>query len=153
MVPFSVFFFALLFSYHSFVLPVFALPVQQEVAAGEASFRQVDENTLHITASDHSIIQYSSFNIRQNETVEFFLPDARSFSLNEVLGGGMTEIAGTLKANGNLLLVNPGGFHFTSSARVNAGGLITSTHPIAAGDFLAGRYIFSGVDKARPGAS
>ena len=126
---------------------VYALPAGYQVEVGQATFNQ-DGNTLNITASDNSIIQYQSFNIALDETVNITLPSIDSFSLNRVMGGEMTEIFGNLFANGNLILVNNVGFHFGSTANVDVGGLIASTHNISNADFLAGNYLFSGVEGA-----
>ena len=106
---------------------VYALPQDPSVSHGEAKFDQVDAQTLNITASNKSIINYSSFNIGRAETVNFHLPSVSAFSLNRVLGNSVSRIRGTLTANGNLILVNPKGIFFGSSANVNVGGLIAST--------------------------
>jgi len=124
---------------------VYALPTGQEVVSGTATFDQVGGTTLNITASADSIINYASFDIAQDEVVNFLLPTIDAFSLNRILGGGASEILGTLTSNGNLILVNAGGFYFGSAANINVGGLIASTHEIANADFLAGNYIFAGL--------
>ena len=90
-----------------------ALPTGENVVAGTADFQRLDQ-TLNITASDQSIIEYSNFDIGTDETVNFFLPSTDSFSLNRILGGLQSNILGSLTANGNLLFVNAAGFYFGS---------------------------------------
>ncbi len=125
--------------------PAYSIPVGWEVLEGEASFN-LDGNTLNITASDDSIIQYGSFDIGINETVNFFLPTADAFSLNRVIGGSGSSILGNLFSNGNIILINTSGLHFGNMANVDVAGLIASTHGLANADFLAGNYLFSGVN-------
>ncbi len=124
-----------------------ALPEDPQVVEGEASFHAVDEQTLHINASDRSIIQYESFNIGENETVQFFLPDSQASSLNRILRNGASDIAGNLLANGKILLVNSNGIQFGPTARVETGGFIASALNIRNQDFLEGRFLFSGTDQ------
>ncbi len=131
----------------------YPLPEVQEVASGTATFEQPSESTLNITASNQSIINYNSFNIGAGETVNFILPSADSFSLNRILGGGMSEISGNLFANGNLVLVNSDGFHFANTANIEVGGLIASTQNITNENFLAGNYIFAGLQGTDPSHS
>src|SRR5262245_23892323 len=128
-----------------FFLPrlAFGLPTDAEVVSGSAVFEQADDSTLNVTVSGNSIINYGSFNIAENETVNFFFPTLDAFSLNRVTGGGPSNILGTLTANGNLILVNTNGFNFGPSANVSVGGLIASAHDISNANFLAGNYIFS----------
>jgi filamentous hemagglutinin family protein len=124
----------------------YCLPQGTQVVEGTASFEQVDSSTLNITAGENSILEYSSFDIAAGESVNFFLPTINSFSLNRILGSTPTTIAGTLTANGNLILVNLHGFEFSNTASVNVGGLIVSTHDITNNNFLSGNYIFAGTD-------
>ena len=123
---------------------LYSLPQGEEVIEGSATFN-TSGNTLDVTASDNAIIQYTSFNIAQGETVNFLLPGSDAMVLNRILGGGTSEIYGTLTANGNIVLINENGFYFGATSMVNVGGLIASTHNITNANFLAGNYLFSGL--------
>src|SRR5689334_16888151 len=92
--------------FFAFSQRAYALPTGQEVVSGTATFEQVNDTTLNITTSANSIINYQSFNIGANETVNFFLPTLDAFTLNRVTGGSTSNILGNLNANGNLVLVN-----------------------------------------------
>ena len=87
----------------------YPLPTGEEVISGTATFEQINENTLNITATDQAILEFQSFDIGLQETVNFFLPTIESTTLNRILGG-QTSILGTLTANGNLILINTDGF-------------------------------------------
>ncbi len=127
---------------------LFALPEGNEVISGEATFVKVNNNTLNVTASSNSIINYQSFNIAQNETVNVILPNVDSFLLNRVIGSNPTEIYGSLIANGNLVLVNPNGILFGPTANLAVGGLIASTRDITNQNFLNGQYLFGNTDQS-----
>lgn len=120
-----------------------ALPSDPTVVSGQAQFEHVNSNTLNIKASANSILEYSSFNIGQGETVNFFLPSADSFSLNRILGGSMSDISGNLFSNGNLILTNMFGFNFGATSNIETHGLIASTLNIGNENFLAGNYTFT----------
>lgn len=142
------------FIFFLFAPCTYALPSQEQVISGDATFeRSLDGTTLNITTSQHAIIEYNSFNIDVHESVNFNMPSTDSFSLNRVMGGQTSRILGSLKANGNLILVNPSGFYFGGQAQVEAHGLMVSTHDIRNADFLAGNYIFSSAHAGAAGSS
>lgn len=91
-------------------------------------------NTLAITqtqsASNRGLIEWSSFSIGSAARVTISQPNAQSLLVNRVTGSGngpsASEIHGSLSANGRVLLVNPAGVMFGSSAQVSAGSLVAS---------------------------
>ena len=121
-----------------------ALPGDPTVVSGTATFENIDPQTLQITASGNSIIEFGSYNIGASEAVIYVLPNASASTLSRVIGGSATSIYGSLSANGTLFLVNVSGITFGSTARVNVGGLVASTLPINNADFLAGNFRFDG---------
>ncbi|MDH4378662.1 MAG: filamentous hemagglutinin N-terminal domain-containing protein [Vampirovibrionales bacterium] len=124
--------------------PCFALPTGYEVVSGEATFVQNGSNTLNINATtDNVIIHYQTFNVGTNEFIHFNLPSASSSVLNQVLGGGASQILGQLTSNGQVYLVNPAGIQFGPAAQVNVGALVASTLNMKDADFLAGKMVFS----------
>jgi len=131
-----------------FLLPLpsaYSLPVGEKIVEGKANFER-SGTTLNVTASDRSIVEWQSFDIGINEGVNFVLPSSEAFSLSRIGESGMSQIAGQLTVNGNLILVNPNGFHFAPTAEVNAGGLIVSAHDITNSDFLSGEYRFAALE-------
>jgi len=129
-----------------FLQPLGAAPARAEIAgqqvvSGTATFDQSGTTTT-ITASDGAIINYSQFNIPQNEQFHFIQPSADARVLNRVQGDA-THIDGGLYANGIVYIVNPAGIFFGSSAVVNVGGLYAAAGNISNEDFLAHRDSFT----------
>lgn len=96
-------------------------------------------NTLAITqtqsASNRGLIEWSSFSIGSAARVTITQPNAQSLLVNRVTGAGngptASEIHGAMTANGRVLLVNPAGVIFGSSAQVNTGSLVASAIDLA----------------------
>ena len=62
----------------SSVSVVYALPQGATVESGSATVTQKNATTLDITAANNTIINFSSFNIAQNETVDITMPSNTS---------------------------------------------------------------------------
>ncbi|EBV1275957.1 filamentous hemagglutinin, partial [Salmonella enterica subsp. enterica serovar Oranienburg] len=77
-------------------------------------------------------------------------PDSSSVALNRVTGASGSQIMGTLKANGQVFILNPNGVLFGKDARVSVAGLVASTKNINTADFMKGQYTLSG--EGNPGA-
>ena len=121
-----------------------AAPAGGTVVAGNASITSTPGNTTINQTSQNAALNWQSFDIALGESVRFVQPDSSSVALNRVVGADPSRILGNLSANGKVFLVNPNGILFGSGARVSVGGLVASTRNIDDGDFLAGRYEFSG---------
>ena len=127
-------------------LPVtWAGPEGAQVINGDVSIQQGAYNTS-ITASDKAIINYSSFDIAQSETVQFIQPSNSASVLNRILSANPTNIDGTLLANGRVFFVNPAGVYIGNGARINVNQLVASGLNISNPDFVNGRYNFVGGD-------
>jgi len=122
---------------------VLAGPEGAQVVNGQVSFQQSGYNTT-ITASDKSIINYSSFDIARPEIVQFIQPGSSASVLNRILSANPTNINGTLLANGRVFFVNPAGVYFGAGARVNVNQLVASGLNITNSDFINGQYNFAG---------
>lgn len=83
-------------------------------------------NTMTITGAANNVINWQSFSIAKNETVNF---DANNY-LNLVTGPDISNIYGTLSGGGHIFLVNPNGILFGSGAVINVGALTASTAPL-----------------------
>ncbi|MEW6170284.1 MAG: filamentous hemagglutinin N-terminal domain-containing protein [Candidatus Omnitrophota bacterium] len=128
-----------------FTQSLYALPQDPEVVEGQASFDYSTPDKLQVTASsEKTIINYASFNIAQNEWVNFILPSVTASILNRVIGNISSEILGKLTSNqGTLMLVNTAGINIAKDALIQAGGnLVLSTLDIPNQDFLSNHYIF-----------
>ena len=136
-------------------LPAAALagPEGGVVAAGTGTIARPDAQTTNIhQSSQHLILNWDSYNIRANETVNYRQPNAQAEALNRIHSQNPSHIYGRLNANGQVLLVNPNGVFFKPGARVNVGGLLASGLNITDQDFLAGKYHFKQAGDTPPGA-
>lgn len=120
-----------------------ALPVAPTVINGTVNFG-TSGNTLTITNSLNSIINWQAFSIAANETVRFNQQSALSSVLNRVTGADPSQILGALQSNGKVFLINPNGIIFGQGSRIDVGGLVASSLGISNQDFMAGSYRFTG---------
>lgn len=105
----------------------FALPTGWEVIEGNATF-EVSDNVLTITSTaDKTVINYISFNLSSGETINFIMPGAGGTIINQVIGGGISNIAGTINANGTIGIINTAGIAIANSAQINAASFLAST--------------------------
>jgi filamentous hemagglutinin family protein len=130
------------FGVHAQVPPPAALPAGGRVVAGQAAISQSGSNMLIQQDSAKAILNWNSFNIGSQASVVFQQPSASAIALNRVLGTDPSAIYGSLRANGQVFLINPSGVVFGAGARVDVGGLVASTLNIRDEDFLAGNYRF-----------
>jgi filamentous hemagglutinin family protein len=127
----------------------YANPQNLDVASGSASL-QSSSDTLNITTSDKSILNWESFSISANETTNFIMPATTSISLNRVTGQDLSSLMGKLNANGKIILINPNGILIGNSAYINTFSFIASTFDILDQDFLDGEdYTFKGDSLAK----
>ena len=119
---------AILTSTNTFAEPaVNALPTNGQVVSGQSSFNQTG-NTLNINQSTpKAIINWGSYNIGANATVNYTQPSTSAISLNRVTGLDPSAIFGKLNANGQVWLINSNGVLFGQGAQVNVSGLLAST--------------------------
>lgn len=59
--------------------------------------------------TDRAVINWNSFSIANGELTKFVQPSSSSAVLNRVVTANPSAIYGTLQANGNVYLINPGG--------------------------------------------
>ena len=124
-----------------------ANPTGASVVGGNASFA-TSGNTLTVTNTPGTIINWQGFSINSNEVTRFAQQSAASTVLNRVVGSDPSNIMGTLQSNGRVFLINPNGILFGAGAVVDVAGLMASTLTLSDADFLAGNHHFTEV----PGA-
>jgi filamentous hemagglutinin family protein len=120
------------------------LPKGGTVAAGSATVRNSSGNGLTITqTTSNAIINWNSFSVGQSNSVTINQPNSSSALLNRVTGSTPSSIAGTISANGSVMLVNPNGIAITPTGTVKVGGgFIGSSLDISNADFQAGNLTF-----------
>ena len=127
-----------------------ARPQGGQVVAGAASIGGSASTTVVTQASERAAINWRSFDVGRDQSVQFLQPGARSVTLNRVTGGDPSAVAGRISANGQVVLTNPSGVVFHAGAQVNAQSVIVSTAGISNQNFMAGRMAFDRPGK--PGA-
>jgi len=123
--------------------PVTELPTGGNVVAGQANINQ-SGLTMNINqTTNRAAVNWNTFNVGSDATVNFNQPSANSVTLNRVQSGNASQIFGQINANGQVFLTNPNGAYFAPGASVNVGGLMATTHSISNDDFMAGNYTFN----------
>lgn len=112
------------------------------VVNGQVTFNY-NGNTLTVTNTPGSIINWQRFSIGSNELTRFIQQSAASSVLNRVIGVDPSLILGALQSNGRVFLINPNGILFGAGAQLDVGGLVASTLNLSNQDFLAGRLKFT----------
>lgn len=126
--------------------PVNALPSNGQVVAGSAAISQTQtasSATMNVNqSSQRAVINWDSFNVGKNATVNFNQPNANSVTLNRVTGATQSLIDGAVRANGQIIFVNPNGVTFSKGAEVNAAAVVATTLNMANQEFMDGKSNF-----------
>ena len=122
-----------------------ALPTGGQVSSGTAAISYSGNHMSVNQSTNQMVANWDTFNIGQNAGVTFYQPGTSAVALNRITDVNPSQIMGSLNSNGMVFLVNPSGVLFGNSARVDVGGLVTSTLGISDSQFLGGNYTFSGV--------
>ncbi|WP_299770587.1 YDG domain-containing protein [uncultured Pseudoteredinibacter sp.] len=128
---------------------VLALPTGGTIVQGSA---QISESGSVMTVdqeSQRTVINWNSFDIDSNETVNFNQPNQSSVALNRIFGSNTSQIFGQLNANGQIFLVNTNGVTFAPGSQVNAAAIVASTLDITDNDFMDGTLLFTNSDDNR----
>lgn len=122
-------------------------PVGGQIIAGSGSIQQSGLITNIQQNSPTLQLNWQSFNVGADQTVNFLQPGASSIAVNRVLSNTPSDIYGHLNANGQVWLINPNGVLFGRSAQLNVGGLVASTLDVDANSLSASNRTFSGAGK------
>lgn len=116
---------------------VAGLPTGGTVAAGTVS-SQLTSSQLTLTQStQRAVLDWQSFNIDAGKAVQFIQPNASAAVLNRVAASAnMSQIYGSMTANGTVVLMNPNGVYFHQGANINVGSLIVTTGRIDPSQFM-----------------
>lgn len=119
------------------------LPTNPNIVSGNINIQKNNANMVINQATNQGIINWGTFNIGANATVRFNQPNVNSSTLNRVVGGELSQIAGNLSANGNIILINPNGVIFQNGSRVDVGGITASTMNLSDNNYLNGNFHFT----------
>jgi filamentous hemagglutinin family protein len=118
---------------------LYANPTGEAVVGGAAGFNRPDAATLIVNQNtDRAVINWNSFSIANGELTRFVQPSSSSAVLNRVVTANPSAIYGTLQANGNVFLINPGGVLVGAGGVVNTASFVASTHDINTEEFMKG---------------
>ena len=108
-----------------------ALPTGGNVVAGNATITQSNLKVNINQTSQRAVVTWDQFNVGKDASVNFNQPNSSAVTLNRVTGGSESVIDGAVRANGQVILVNPNGVTFGKGAQVDAAGLVASTLDIS----------------------
>jgi filamentous hemagglutinin family protein len=115
-----------------------------KVVAGTAVITQSGLQTQVNQASQRAVVNWESFNVGKDASVTFNQPNSSAVTLNRVIGASPSVIDGAIKANGQVVLVNPNGVTFGRGAQVDAAGVVATTMNISNKDFMDGKSTYKG---------
>lgn len=121
----------------------FANPQGGQVVSGSATITTSPNVVLVNQSTNSSVINWQSFSVNAGEITQFNVPTSSSMTLNRVIGQQASQIFGSLKSNGRVILVNGAGIHFGPNSTVDVAGIMASTLNISNENFNAGKYIFN----------
>ena len=122
-------------------------PMGGQIMSGSGQIQQVGNTTTIRQDSSTLTLNWQSFNIASNQTVDFLQPGSSAIAVNRIFSSTPSEIYGHLNANGQVWLINPNGILFGQSAQVNVGGLVASTLDLDDSTLLSDSRHFSGSGK------
>jgi filamentous hemagglutinin family protein len=115
------------FTILSFVaVNAFGLPQNPQIHMGQAHF-QVEDNSLLAKCANNTEIHWADFDISPNETIEFAFESPNSIAFNRILSDFPSQIFGTIRSNGSVILQNPQGIVFGKDSKIDVGSLIATT--------------------------
>ena len=124
-----------------------ALPTGGQVTSGSGYLAQRGD-TLTITQQSQNLsVDWLTFNIGRQSTVDFVQPDAGAIAVNRIADTNGSQILGHLNANGQVFLINPNGILFGQDAQVNVGGLVATTLDVGNSALGSGLLSFNGTGK------
>ena len=121
------------------------------VVAGHATIGQTTAQTTVAQSSQRAAIDWTTYNIGAAHTVVYEQPNASSLTVNRVTAPDPSQIAGRIRANGQIVIVNRSGVVFMNGSQVNAQSLVVSSADISNRNVMAGRMVFD--QPGKPGAT
>lgn len=112
------------------------LPSNPNVVGGTVQFGisgPQNQNMVAHQTTNRAVINWNTFNIGKKASVQFTQPGKSSIAVNRVTGAGNdpSQILGTLKSNGRVMILDPNGVFFGKNATIDVGGIIASTGDLA----------------------
>lgn len=119
--------------------PGLAGPEGGVVTAGSASISTAGKATDIAQSTDRVVIEWDSFDVDADESVNFAQPSSSAIALNRVNSSDPSKIHGAITGNGNVWVINRSGILVGDSATIDVGGLLLSTVDVDGdANFMAG---------------
>ena len=115
----------------------FAAPSGGVVVGGKAAIEQKATQTTIDQSTQKAAINWNSFNVAANESVEFKVPNGGS-TLNRITNGKESLISGSVKSNGSVYFVNNNGLVFDAKSNVAVNDFTATTADIKPDVFMQG---------------
>jgi len=119
------------------------LPTGPQLSAGAATVSQSGAVMTVNQSSQNTAINWQTFNVGAQASVNFVQPSASSVALNRVLDTNPSQIYGKINANGTVFLENPNGVYFAPGSSVDTGSFLATTANITDSDLMSGHYNFN----------
>ncbi|HEY2623131.1 MAG TPA: YDG domain-containing protein [Dyella sp.] len=122
-------------------------PSGGQIMAGVGHIQQSGATTTIQQSSQTLQLNWQSFNLSPDQTVDFLQPGRSAVAVNRVFSSTPSDIFGHLNANGQVWLINPSGILFGPTAQVNVGGLVATTLDLDDNSLNSTARTFSGQGK------
>jgi filamentous hemagglutinin family protein len=119
------------------------LPTGAQLSAGSATVSQTGAVMTVNQSSQNASINWQTFNVGSQASVNFVQPSSTSVALNRVLDNNPSQIFGKINANGSVFLENPNGVYFAPGSSVDTGSFLATTANITDSDLMSGNYTFN----------
>ncbi len=119
-------------------------PSGGRVVSGTGQISSSGTTTTITQSSRNLALNWQTFNVAPQETVDFVQPSTTAVAVNHILGNSGSQILGHLNANGQVYLINPNGILFGAGSQVDVGGLVASTLEANATSTAGNTRSFSG---------
>jgi len=128
-------------------LPVQANPDGGTVVGGNGNATITGQGTTLTTINQNAnrvIINWRDFSIGLGELTRFNQPSGNSIALNRVTSGNLSEIYGSLQANGRVFVINPNGILVGAHGQIDTKGFLASTLNVSDKNFMGGGNLMFG---------
>jgi filamentous hemagglutinin family protein len=119
-----------------------ARPTGGTVVAGSGSISQSPTTTTIDQSSQRVAINWKSFNVGSAQTVDVSQPSSSAVALMRVQSPNLSQVAGRIDSNGQVIIVNQAGARFYKGAQAVFSGLVLSAAGITNTNFMAGQMVF-----------
>ncbi len=124
-----------------------ARPSGGHAVAGSATITATPSTTTINQSSQRAAINWQSFDVGSNQTVNVDAPSSSAVTVMRVRGPDPSSLAGRINANGIVVITNPSGAAIYKGAQVNADSFLLFAPGITNKNFVAAQMVFDQVPK------